>query len=455
MWPNCCCCPDCGYVKITHTCCTCIPEQVCYLFYYDDEFTAPFDLKWTHDTDGHYTPIQLPSSTNWVGLELEENGSGNCVWRVWTANNSSGTSPSQEVETLLTVDNVGCLTDIDSQISIPSWVHEGSGGTLYLHPVLKTAIPKDNGAAICTGCDCFSSCVCLGYLVTFYQDDERNPGELEKIGNVFQFERTCWDKDKGDHGGWEFSFPGTDCTPAETVLIELEDDGAGACELVLTDNTQFTRASSTTGTTDCTTDFSDVIWKYWPDAYTEVQYTITQSDCEENCERPCCEALPDTLTALVEFEEEINGPHEITLTRVNCTSSVYTGTGQVEWNCASEGTSGYGDVSMTIVCNLCEYNYVEGDCDCDCDETSTSFSETGCWTMSGFTTANFECYNPVDCSYGSIGSLSGSQASNCGYDSAVPITYYSECVPILQMWRITDPAGIGGCFDRWNVTVTE
>jgi len=463
MWPNCCCCDPCNHDAGGTSCCACVPKRVCFVFYDDDEFTLPTQLIFDHDSDGHYTPIKIQTGPDiWLGLELEENESGDCQWRLWTASTSAGTSPTQEDETLTTVANVGCLTDQDNRITVDPWTHLGVTGTVILKPRWKIAIPTDENGKICEGCDCFDACHCIGYLITHYEWTEDEPPELDQIGQTRRYERTCWDPDKGDHGGWEAVFTGhiTDgCSPGKTILIELEDDGTGACELVLTDGDTFDRSPATSGVTDCDTDFVDIYWEVWPDALTRVRYYITESDCEDQCAQQCCEWMPDELCATIEADNnELIGTNEITLTRASCESTVFTGSGQVEWDCGGAGGegAGYGTVSLSVSCQpSCQYSYDEQDCLCAplgvvCDDTADPPTD-GCMELD-FSSADFECYVPADCDHGSIGSESNNLAL-CGVLSAR--TYSASCNPIIAMHRLTGPAGVAGCLDRWNITITE
>lgn len=463
MWPLCCCCDECNHDETNNECCRCVPKEICYTFQPDDEFADPTVHVFGHSVDGHYSPIQIRVSPTqiWIGLELEKNVSGDCVWRVWTADNSDGTSPSQEHETLTSGTNVGCLTESTDEINISPWTHIGATGDLRLHPRLHVLIPKVDGVPICTDCDCFEECLCLKYTVQY-------PGGDESSDNV-QAARVCWNPDVGSFGGWEFAFPGSDCMPSQTVTLELKDDGTGSCEMVLTDEDNFTQSSTTSGTTACATGFSGLAWYYAPSdpAINEIRYAIEDGACEHGCETPCCQYLPDELNALIELDDGdpgfiLNGPLNLTLTRDDCNEEVYSGsaTNFIEWDCEDDlgaPSAGYGDVSIEIRCRGggangakdCQYNHVEDECACDCDPTEEA--GIGCWLMTGASFTDFECYDPADCSEGSAGHRTN-QTSKCGTRGGD--SYVSECDPVYLTFFVP-VSGFASCLDGWKITVTE
>ena len=415
VWPVCCCCDECNHDETNNECCRCVPKEICYTFQPDDEFAEPIVHVFGHSVDGHYSPIQIrlfPTQI-WIGLELEKNASGDCVWRVWTADNGEGTSPSQEHETLASGTNVGCLSESTDEITISPWTHLGATGDLRLHPRLHVLIPKVDGVPICTSCDCFEECL-----------------------------------------------------PAQTVTLELKADGTGACEMVLTDEDNFTQSSTTSGTTACANGFSGLAWYYAPSdpAISEIRYTIEDGACEHGCETPCCQYLPDELNALIELDDLdpgfiLNGPINLTLTRDACNGEVYSGsaTNFIEWDCGGID-AGYGDISITIRCRGggasgakdCIYNHVEDECTCDCNESDDP-AGIGCWLLTGIQLTDFECYDPVDCPATDIGNRSNI-ASSCGVLQSS--TYVSRCDPVYVMFHAA-VQGMGRCLDGWKITVTE
>jgi len=461
----CCGCDNCNQDPGGTSCCSCVPKEVCYVFQPADDYAGPTIHVFVHDENGHYTPIRIQAGLNeiWIGLELETNEDDECVWRVWTANNEFGISPTQEDETTTDTNNVGCLTDPDSEIEVDPWLHLGVLGVLILHPYLKVPIPKDdNGDPICAGCDCFEECFCLRYTVKY-------PGGDESSDNV-QAQRICWDPTVGDNGGWEYDFPGSDCMPAQTVTLELIDDGTGDCEMVLTDEDNYTQASTTQGTTNCDTGFDALRWAYSPidPDISTIEYEILDGECLDGCEAPCCQYLPDELNCLIELDDNdpgylLNGPINLTLTRIGCNSEVYSGsaTNLIEWDCEDRlgaPNAGYGDVSVEIRCRGngqdsakdCEYDYVDDECTCDCDETDNPAGR-GCWLLTDFQLPNFDCYTPADCSNGSAGTLVN-KASKCGFFQST--TYLSRCDPLYVMFH-APVGGFGNCLDGWKLTITE
>jgi len=476
MWPSCCCCDKCWHVTLSgNPCCRCVPEIVCYVFYYD-KFEYPEQLEFVHDEDGHYLPVRIqipPAPELWVGLELEKNLDDECVWRVWAADNEDGLNPSQQYSELLTEDNVGCLTDLANYIEIDPWLHgnnPGTTGVLILKPLWREAIPKEDGELICEGCDCFNACLCVDYIVDYGAGDE---------SQLIQTERLCWDEDKGDKGGWYVEFPGSDngCMPARNLLFEIIDDGTGQCEMVVTDTVVLTQSSPTTGTLNCDGDYTGIVWQYTPtgekwDANDKIIYEIKDAACEDWCEAPCCQFLPDELTALIELDDLdpgfiLNGPLEITLTRTDCTNGIYSSgtlTNFIEWDCEDDlgsPNAGYGDISLTIICNreggdetpgaYCLFSPQENQCECDCDDTANP-ATSGCWQIQSLYLNNFDCYNPADCTNANSPGNLFDYDSKCGaFQSS---TYYSQCDPVLLMFH-APVGGLSNCLDGWKITVTE
>jgi hypothetical protein len=254
--------------------------------------------------------------------------------------------------------------------------------------------------------------------------------------------------------------------PAQTVTLELKDDGTGSCEMVLTDEDNFTQSSTTSGTTACATGFSGLAWYYNPSDPTilEIRYAIEDGACEHGCDTPCCQYLPDELNALIELNANdpgyiLNGPINLTLTRDDCNEEVYSGsaTNLIEWDCEDDlgaPNAGYGDVSITIRCRgngangakECQYNHVEDECACDCDPTDDP-PGIGCWLITFISFSDFDCYNPADCTNPGPGDRNN-QPSRCGDG------YVSTCDPVYLTFFVP-VGGFSNCLDGWKITVTE